>query len=81
MTLCREQLRLCQPLFSGPVWKPLTAKQTARTMARVKGMQRKATQYDGRKWEVKDMTLYEHHTGYFGGRQAKGPGRDKTRFL
>jgi len=50
-------------------------------MARVKGMQRKATQYDGRKWEVKDMTLYEHHTGYFGGRQAKGPGRDKTRFL
>jgi len=66
---------------NGPAWKPLTSKQTARTVARSKVEQRKAAQYTGTKWEVKDTTLYEHHTGYFGGRNSKGPGRDKTRFL
>lgn len=65
----------------GPAWKPLTSKQTARTLAKSRVEQRKAALYTGTKWEVKDTTLYEHHTGYFGGRNSKGPGRDKTRFL
>lgn len=59
----------------GPNWEPMTESETQHAIAEAHSTPRRESKYDGTKWQVRDLTIYEHSTSFFGGRNAAGPGR------
>lgn len=74
-----EQLFFEEMAGDAEPWTPMSGRQEEVAYQEAHVANRRESRYDGTKWQVRDSTVYNHSTSFFGGLSAAGPGRNKGR--